>query len=212
MTKEREYIEALEHRLLGPKPGLSAQMTLCPRPLPGMKGMDEMESAGQRAAVLILLYPRDGDLHVLLVRRTENVLHHKNQISLPGGRLHKGEDDVQAALRETYEETGVPPEAVRIIGSLSPLYIPRSDHRIYPVVGYADTPLNFVPESREVAEIIEVPLAHLIRPEAVRKETWTLGDRPSEIPFYEFNDAKIWGATAMVLAEFLVIVKTVQGI
>ena len=203
MTKEQKFIDALESLLHGPKPGPPAQIVMCPRPLLGQKRYDEMEATSLKAGVMILLYPRAGELHVLLVRRTESVLHHKSQISLPGGRLHEGESPVQAALRETWEETGVSPAAVRIIGTLSPLYIPRSNHCIYPVVGFAETPFPFVPETREVAEIIEVPLAHLTRPEAVRTETRIIDDRPAEIPFYEFGGAKIWGATAMVLSEFL---------
>ncbi len=208
MTKEQKFIEVLEQRLRGPKPGPAAQMRMCPRPLPGQRKFDEMEATSLKAGVMILLYPRSGGLHVLLIRRTENVLHHKSQISLPGGRLHEGEGIVQAALRETWEETGVTPDAVKVIGALSPLYIPRSNYCMYPVVGFAETPFPFVPEVREVAEIIEVPLAHLARPESVRTETRTIGDLPSEIPFYEFGKVKIWGATAMVLSEFLDLVST----
>jgi 8-oxo-dGTP pyrophosphatase MutT (NUDIX family) len=139
---------------------------------------------------------------MVLIRRPSTVLYHKDQIGFPGGQLEQGENFEQAALRETWEELGVYPDQIQIIGSLTPLYIPPSNFCIYPVVAAASGPLSFKPHPEEVAEVIQVPLSHFLDPDHVRRETWRIDGRPVEVPFYSFEHHKIWGATAMVLAEF----------
>ncbi len=209
MGSGRDLIESITKSLRRPLPGLAVQLTMAPRHGPDRTLTPVIEASCLKAAVMILLYPREKAPHIVLMRRTSNVLHHKDEISLPGGRLEAGEDAVLAALRETEEEIGAPRDRVRIVGKLTPLFIPPSNFCIYPVVGTADGPLDFVPERSEVAEIIEVPLAHLTDPASARKEDWTLRGRTVEVPFYAFGPHKIWGATAMVLAEFLALLKAV---
>src|SRR5512135_1715193 len=93
--------------------------------------------------------------------------------------------------------------AVRILGRLTPLYIPPSNYCIYPTVAMLPGLPLFRPQPDEVAEVIEVPLRRLMDPDCRRRETWTIGERTVNVPFYEYQGHKIWGATAMVLAEFL---------
>jgi 8-oxo-dGTP pyrophosphatase MutT (NUDIX family) len=162
-----------------------------------------VEDVCLKAGVMLLLYPRDGSWHLPLILRTNTVMHHKDQIGFPGGQLEPGEDFVQAALRETWEELGVAPKRLRVIGELPPLYIQPSNFCIYPVIAAADGPVAFTPHPGEVAEIIEVPLDHLMNPRNVREEKWTVRGELLNIPFYAYKDHKIWGATAMVLTEFL---------
>jgi 8-oxo-dGTP pyrophosphatase MutT (NUDIX family) len=194
---------ALEERLKSPLPGLPAQLKMAPSPRPGPKVYTEVEETSLKAGVMILLYEGRGEARLVFIRRPSTVLHHKDQVSFPGGRIEKGEDSVQAALRETWEEIGVPPDRVFVLGGLTPLYIPPSNFCIYPVVGTAAGPLPFRPQPEEVAEIIEVPLSHLRDPYSARRETWTIRGEPTDVSFYAFGPHKIWGATAMVLAEFL---------
>ena len=115
-------------------------------------------------------------------------------------------------MRETWEELGIPPAQIKIIGSLTPLYIPPSDFCIYPVVAVATGSFTFKPLPEEVAEVIELPLRHLMDPQNTRRETWSIEGRPVEVPFYKYRKHKIWGATAMVLAEFLAVLQSTQEI
>jgi len=197
----------LESLLRGPKPGLAAQLDMAPMPPPGTMTFEEAEGSSLKAAVLILLYPRDGASHIVFIRRPPTSLHHKDQIAFPGGQIENGEDRVRAALRETHEEIGVPSAEIRVLGEITPLFIPPSNFCVYPVVGVAERPLRFIPFAQEVAEILEVPLALLLDPDHVRRETWKLERGPVLVPFYEFGRHKIWGATAMILSEFLALVR-----
>ena len=201
--------DKLAERLSGPRPGLSAQLSMAPRPRPGNRIYTEVEGTSLKAAVLLLLYPKPRALHLVFIRRADTVLHHKDQIGLPGGQVEEGESFDQAALRETWEELGVPADRIKIIGSLTPLYISPSNFCVYPFVGTMETSPSFKPDPTEVAGIIEIPLAYLKDPANSRTETWTIDSRPVVVPFIEFGAHKIWGATAMVLAEFL---QVIQGI
>ncbi len=103
---------------------------------------------------------------------------------------------------------GVDLEAARTLGRLTPLYIAPSNYCVYPTVTFLPGEPLFRPQPDEVAEVIEVPVSHLIKPTNRRRETWTTGDRTANVPFYVFQGHKIWGATAMVLAEFLALLES----
>lgn len=204
----KEFIRSLEDRLAGPKPGLEAQLAMITNPRPGHQVYHEMEDSCHKAGVLVLFYPRKGHLHLVLTRRTEQVDYHKGQISFPGGRQEKGETLEQTAKREAQEELNIDPDSIRLLGRLTPLYIPPSNYCIYPVVAISESRPDFRPYRLEVAEVLEIPLNYLFNPQNVRREKWTLRGTDAEIPFYAFGEHKIWGATAMVLAELLEILKS----
>lgn len=204
MSMEPEEILArIEKGLWAPLPGIPAQLAMALEPRQGHKAYFEVEDSCRKAGVLVLLYVKDGRLRVLLTRRTERVLHHRGQISFPGGEQHAGESLEATALRETGEELGCDLAAVRVLGRLTPLYIPPSNFCIYPTVACIPGPLAFRIQPEEVDEVIEAPVDNLADPANVRKETWHYGGRDVEVPFYAFAGHKIWGATAMVLAELL---------
>jgi 8-oxo-dGTP pyrophosphatase MutT (NUDIX family) len=207
---EVAFLDALARRLGEPLPGLAAQLEMVPEPRPGTRTWVEAEATCLKAGVLVLLYPRRVRLHLLLTRRTERVLHHRGQISLPGGTRHEGEPLEATAIRETTEELGVPLDRVRVLGRLTPLYIPPSNFCIYPTVAFVpEAPASFHPQPDEVAEVIEAPLDTLLDPSAARRETWIFEGRTMLVPFYGLGEHKVWGATAMVLAELVRLLRDV---
>jgi 8-oxo-dGTP pyrophosphatase MutT (NUDIX family) len=161
--------------------------------------------APRDAGVLVLLYHHAGADRVLLTRRTDTVEHHKGQISFPGGGRHDADEDLATtALRETWEEVGVHPDDVEIIGRLDEV-LTISDFRVAPYVGVLHRiPYAFVPSEIEVAEVLEVPIAHLLDPANADYETRLLPDgREVLLPAYVYGDQRIWGATARMLESFL---------
>ena len=201
-------LNELKRIINGPLPGLEAQLGMAPEPRPGTRPYQEVESSSLQAGVLVLFYPKDGRLHLLLTRRTERVVTHRGQISFPGGTQHPGETIEETALRETAEELGLVPDAIVLLGRLTPLYIPPSNFCIYPVVAYLPERPGFRPQPEEVAEVLEIPVDHLLDSRTVRREAWAHDGRSYDVPFYAFGKHKIWGATAMVLAELLNLLAT----
>lgn len=198
-----KLISVLESRLREPKPGLAAQLRMVPDPRPGDQTFQEVGDQCLKAGVLILLYTWEDRLFLALTRRTSRVAHHQAQISFPGGQMNESEGSVEAALREAREEVGIRPESLRVLGELTPLYIPPSNYCIYPVVAIAQGRPDFRPFPDEVEEVIEVPLDHLLDPDNIRREIWLMRGADVSVPFYRFREHKIWGATAMVLAELV---------
>ncbi len=199
----RKTLESLRARLQGPKPGLKAQLKMVTSPRPGDKTYPDVGDSCLKAGVLVLLYPWQEKLCLVLTRRTSTVAHHQAQISLPGGRMDREESAVEAAVREAREELQIMPDSIRILGELTPLYVPPSNYCIYPVVAAAEKRPDFRPSDVEVAEIIEVPVDHLLDAKNVRQETWLLRGMDVRVPFYFYRGHKIWGATAMILAELV---------
>lgn len=161
--------------------------------------------AGKQAAVLILLYDRDGELYFFLTRRTETVATHKGQISLPGGAKDASESLQAAALREAQEELAIDPSLVEILGApLTPLYIPVSGFWVTAFVGYycCAEPAPSA-SSAEVYEILPTRLADLMDENAIAEEEWELRGYPVRVPFFQLHGYKVWGATAMILSEFV---------
>lgn len=163
------------------------------------------------AAALLLVYP-DGDRWSLpLTVRGAELRSHTGQVSLPGGSVDADESIEMAALREASEEIGVPPAAVRVLGRLTPLHIPVSGFLLHPVLGVADARPLFLPAAWEVARIIEVPVTTLLDPAVLKRERQTRqrdGQAVEvDVPFFDVDGERVWGATAMVLAEFLAMVE-----
>jgi 8-oxo-dGTP pyrophosphatase MutT (NUDIX family) len=194
--------DRLRAALSGPLPGLSAQTWLAPRPRAGWRPAFVPEDA-RKAAGLLLLYPVAGEPHLALTVRATRLLNHSGQVSLPGGRLEPGETFTQAALREAEEEAGVRRDAIEILGALTPLHIPVSGYVLSPIVGATLERPAFVPAEAEVARVLDVPLPLLARPETLRLRRRVHEGKEYEVPYFAVEDEQVWGATAMVLAEFL---------
>lgn len=204
-------IKEIEQALAGPLPGISGQIKMAPQPPGGNTNRWVPPPNCRQAGVLLFLYPHTNngnspELHIALIRRPEYPGVHSGQISLPGGRREAGESLQQTALREATEEIGVLPDTLEVLGQLSSLYIPPSNFCIYPFVAFCHYRPKFQLDSREVAELLEVPLSLFVDPTTRKSEVWHFekyGNR--QIPFFEIFGHKIWGATAMILSEFLVL-------
>ena len=163
------------------------------------------------AAALLLLYAHDGEWWLPLTVRVSGLRAHGGQVSLPGGRLdHAGETVAEAALREAHEEIGVAPSAVDVLGPLTPLPIAVSGYLLHPIVGAAAQRPAFVLAPDEVDRIIQLPIARLLQPDAVSWEQRALSSGSLDVPYFDIGGARVWGATAMVLAEFIAILEDLQ--
>lgn len=203
-------VRHLRAALGAPLPGLDAQLRMAPRPRWGWDPTRPPPGLRDGAA-LLLVYPVDEAAHVPLTVRSEGLRQHTGQVSLPGGRVDPGESIEAAALREAAEEVGVVPGAVEILGRLTSLQIPVSGYLLHPVVGVARERPRFRPAASEVSRIIEAPLSLLEQRATARSErrVLTRGEEAMEVevPYFDIDGEKVWGATAMILGEFLAIVK-----
>ena len=155
------------------------------------------------AAVLLLLYEKAGESYIVLTRRTEDVEHHKGETSFPGGAFDPQDGDLlTTALRETEEEIGVRPEDVEVLGRLDDI-VTITSFVVSPFVGVLPTSsYPFAVNAHEVAELVEVPLRHLMDERNLEQSVGRLGDRWLPILAYHYGDHRIWGATARILKGF----------
>jgi len=187
-----------------PTLGLKAQLKMAPPQRFGtMKTLLAIPENVRYAAVMMLLYPIEGELHFCLIQRSNYAGKHSGQISFPGGK--KEEEDVDywaTALRETQEEVGVDSSKVTLLKQLSSTYIPPSNFYVYPFMAYVESRPNFIPEKGEVAQVIEVPLNDLLKEASMQEGSITASYSDEVvIPMFVFDSCDVWGATAMILAE-----------
>ncbi len=155
------------------------------------------------SAVLLPLFERNGESHLLFTRRTDDVKHHQGEISFPGGAWERQDKDLQAtALRETEEEVGLKAGDVEVLGRLDDFESIHGYH-VVPFVGMFSLPYSFEADPREIAEIIEVPITRLRDPAIYRVEDWTHKGRQIPVCFYTIDQYEIWGLTAGILRQFL---------
>ena len=156
------------------------------------------------SAVLILLFPFQQQIQICLIRRPGSMKNHAGQIAFPGGKREKEDKDlVQTALREAYEEIGVPMESVGIIGELSNVYVQISAFLIKPVLGWLNEKPVIKMDSAEVAEVIFISLEDLADHSNKCERIMDTKTGRISAPGYEINGSFIWGATAMILSELI---------
>jgi 8-oxo-dGTP pyrophosphatase MutT (NUDIX family) len=199
------FLRQLQLDLAGPLPGRAAQYRMAPQPRPsGELPYDQPQPDARRGGVLVLFYPQNDQLYLpLILRPTYNGVH-SGQVGFPGGGYEAGDADlIQTALREAYEEVGVPPTSLTILGQLSTLYVFPSNYLVYPTVAWMPTRPEFKLDPYEVDQLLEVPLLHLLNPQNRLEEEWQLRGRVANVPFFAVQGQRIWGATAMMLSELL---------
>ena len=168
-----------------------------------MKNMDFTKITPQKAAVLMLFYPKNSQTHLALIIRTPYDGVHSSQIAFPGGKIEPEDVDLkQTAIRETHEEIGVHPSNVVIIRPFTEVYIPPSNYMVYPFLGYSQSELEFQLQQDEVAGIVELPLVDFLDDRILvtnRMKTSYAGS--IDVPGFQVEEHFIWGATAMMLSE-----------
>jgi len=209
MTLDLTALEAvLRERLAGTLPGLDAQLRFMPTPPRSGWKPGEFPSDARIAAGLLLVYPGARGPSIPLTVRASGLKRHAGQISLPGGATDPGETLAQAALREAHEEIGVDPAHVRILGELTPVHVLVSGFTLHPIVGITDDRPSFTLDANEVDELIEVSVEGLQDASAIRQGTRTREGVAIEYPYFDLMGHQVWGATAMILGEFICVLQT----
>lgn len=196
----------LRVRLAETLPGIEAQMRFAPAPpRAGWKAGHFPEDA-RTAAALLLIYPGEDGPAIPLTVRSSGLTRHAGQISLPGGASDPGETLAETALREAQEEIGIDRTAVQVLGELTPVHVLVSGFTLHPVVAVTHTRPHFAAAAGEVEEIIEVSLARLRDASHIRRSTRVREGVAVEYPYFDLFGHQVWGATAMVLGEFICLI------
>ncbi|WP_304198763.1 CoA pyrophosphatase [Flavobacterium alvei] len=176
-----------------------------------LKNMNFDSINPKNAAVMMLFYPKNGRTHLVLIVRNSYEGIHSAQIAFPGGKFEpKDQTYVNTALRETQEEIGIHPEQIQIIMPFTNLYIQASNFMVYPFLGISKEEIVFMPDSNEVAQIIELPLSDFLNDDLIVSAIITTSyAKDIEIPAYKINEHIVWGATAMMLSELKEVLKKV---
>jgi 8-oxo-dGTP pyrophosphatase MutT (NUDIX family) len=206
--QDNSFIERLTERHKQGLPGRAYQLKMAAML---KRSMLEAPPTARKAAVLMLLFQKNGEWHIVLTERTGNDRDpHSRQISFPGGSVEPSDVDLTAtALRETHEEIGVEPTVIQVIGAMTDVYIPVSNFHVQPFLAWTKGTPQYKRQETEVKQVIETPLSVL------KNETnWKVKDiRISEtqelknVPYFDVDGKHVWGATAMMLAEFLEILR-----
>ena len=199
-----DFFENLKNELKKDLPGEKAHLKMAP----DIRRQFKSDTKNQKAGVLILVYQKDQQLYIAFIQRTVYNGPHSGQISFPGGKSENSDQDIiQTALRECQEEIGINPKKVNVLGQLTPLHIPVSNFLVFPVIGHYEGIPSFVADSNEVEKILEIKLLDLLNPKNRTSKEFKYGDLSFEAPIYNPSNITIWGATAMILSEFLEILE-----
>jgi 8-oxo-dGTP pyrophosphatase MutT (NUDIX family) len=205
------FINQLKIQLNEPLPGQEAHLLMVPGERAFLQKNYPERPEPKKSAVLILLFPFQAGISTVLIERAIYVGVHSGQIAFPGGKAEETDPDLKyTALRETYEEVGVPIEQVEIIGNLTDVYINPSNYLVTPYVGYLPRTPDFSINEQEVQKIIRVDLldpGKVVR--STKKITHSSGLK-IQTPFYSIDGFTIWGATAMMMSELMVLTENAK--
>ncbi len=204
-------IDVLTKRLKEPLPGINSQSKMFPgksRILPDVQTLE----AARKAAVCILLFEKDDEWMTTLIKRVEYKGVHSGQMAFPGGKKEKNENYIQTALRETQEEIGIVVEGDKVIGKLSPVYIPPSNMYVEPIIAFYPQIPVYQKQETEVDSVVEVSL-NLLLDDGIRKVKPVKQNNGLNIkvPYFDIYNYTVWGATAVMLSEFIDVLKSTKN-
>lgn len=209
MIEAEELYFTLQKCMDNPLPGEKAQTSM----LPEGRSLEPATRNPRPAAVLLLLYPKQDQWHTVFIKRNEYPGHHSGQVSFPGGKRDSQDKDLAGtAIREAKEETGIVASEIRLAGPLSPLHIPVSGFHVHPFVGMLFSTPSFRPDPTEVQYLIESPVRDLLNPALRQVTTMVIRKKEVIVPYYQVKGEIIWGATAMILAEFLALCRKLTSV
>ena len=193
-------------------PAFDAHIKMAPlERLESLKNIDLASKTPKTAAVMMLLYPKDGKTHLVLILRNSYKGVHSSQIAFPGGKYELEDENFAAtALRETHEEVGIHPDKMEIIKPFTHLYIPPSNFMVHAFLGICKEEIVFEPDPTEVAGIIELPLSVFLSDTILveAKLSTSYADNIN-VPAFKIEEHIVWGATAMILSELKEVLKNV---
>jgi 8-oxo-dGTP pyrophosphatase MutT (NUDIX family) len=202
------FADSLRHQLTEPLPGYAAQGIMSPlyrrhEEQSSIEGKECLE-----AAILALLYPSEKYVaRLLLTLRPTEMKQHGGQVAFPGGRREPGEDLTQTALRETEEEIFIDRTEIEILGALTPLFIPPSRFCVYPFIGCIDFAPDMDVTSEEIESVFSVSISQLLDQSNRGIHGRKVQEHDMEVPHFELDGHIVWGATAMMLSELIVVIE-----
>ena len=203
-----KFADNLKNEILSGLPGTEVQWQMASsdrmvRNFPRSPGKD-----ARAASVLILLYPYNESVYTVFMQRPDYNGVHGGQISFPGGKQEPDDENaIRTALREAKEETGINPEEISILGTLTPLFIPVSNTLVTPAVGWINEKPVFSYQHEEVVFLFDADLRRFYDPFILKTKPVKVGSETLDVKYYDYDGHMIWGATAMILHELLVIIR-----
>ncbi|MGK0364033.1 MAG: 8-oxo-dGTP pyrophosphatase MutT (NUDIX family) [Saprospiraceae bacterium] len=206
---KKEFIEDIRKKLQGELPGQEAQykMTHAVR-----RTYKPAPDDARVACVMCLFYEKNNEAHVAFIQRTSKNPNdrHGGQIGFPGGKAEEFDSShEETARRETEEEIGIKGTDIDVLGALTPLYIPVSNFQVYPFVGYLDYEPKFIPQIEEVDGILEISFSIFSKEKIRKTKDMRFGENVilKNVPYFDLGGHVLWGATAMMMSELLVVVE-----
>jgi 8-oxo-dGTP pyrophosphatase MutT (NUDIX family) len=202
------FADNLKNEILKGLPGTEVQWQMASsdrmvRHFPRTPGKD-----ARAASVLILIYPYKESLHTVFMQRPDYDGVHGGQISFPGGKQEPSDENaISTAVREATEETGINPEEITILGTLTPLFIPVSNILVTPAVAWTDKKPDFRHQTEEVVFLFDADIRRFYDASIIKTRPVNVGSETIDVKYYDYDGLMIWGATAMIFHELLVILK-----
>lgn len=198
-----QFFSQLEERFRQPLPGETAQNRMTSRARISTQEYLQRNSNYRLSAVLLPLFPHEGEIFTALIRRPTYDGTHSGQLALPGGKAEENDASLlHTALRETQEEVGLRLSETDVFGKLSPVYIPPSNFLVHPFVAKLDTRPDWIPDAHEVDAVLEFPLSKIFDPSVKERRRISIGKNMFiDVPCYVLDGQVLWGATAMMFAE-----------